>query len=128
MIDKVQYWVELSDYDLETARAMLSSKRYLYVGFMCHQAIEKIMKAYYNSRNTDIAPYTHSLAYLSRKSNLVELLSEEQRSFLDVLEPLNIEARYPSHKEKVLKSLSEEKCHELIEKTKTLQQWIKTKL
>ena len=36
--EKVNYWVELSDYDLETADAMLQTKRYLYVGFMCHQA------------------------------------------------------------------------------------------
>ena len=32
-MDKKNYWVELSDYDLETA--MLQTKRYLYVGFMC---------------------------------------------------------------------------------------------
>lgn len=30
MDDKVKYWLELSDYDLETAVAMLNSKRYLY--------------------------------------------------------------------------------------------------
>ncbi len=41
MDDKVKYWLELSDYDLGTALAMLNSKRYLYVGFMCHQTIEK---------------------------------------------------------------------------------------
>jgi len=33
--EKINYWVELSDYDLETADAMLQTKRYLYVGFMC---------------------------------------------------------------------------------------------
>ncbi|NJK94894.1 MAG: HEPN domain-containing protein [Bacteroidales bacterium] len=49
MKDKVKYWVELSDYDYETAIAMQLSRRYLYVGFMCHQSIEKILKAYYNS-------------------------------------------------------------------------------
>jgi len=36
---KVEYWCELSEYDLETANAMLKSKRYLYVGFMCNQVI-----------------------------------------------------------------------------------------
>jgi HEPN domain-containing protein len=41
--EKVNYWVEISDYDIETAKAMLQSKRYLYVGFMCHQAREKII-------------------------------------------------------------------------------------
>lgn len=45
METKIKYWIELSDYDLETAEAMLLSKRYLYVGFMCHQTIEKAFKA-----------------------------------------------------------------------------------
>jgi len=31
---RVKYWVELSDYDLVTAEAMLPGGRYLYVGFM----------------------------------------------------------------------------------------------
>jgi hypothetical protein len=34
MEEKVKYWIELSDYDLETAEAMLKSKRFLYVGLM----------------------------------------------------------------------------------------------
>lgn len=37
----------MSDYDFDTAQAMLETKRYLYVGFMCHQVIEKILKAYW---------------------------------------------------------------------------------
>lgn len=41
MDGKVTYWIEMSDYDLETADAMLLTGRYLYVGFMCHQTIEK---------------------------------------------------------------------------------------
>ena len=47
--DKVTYWVEMSEYDIETAQAMLETRRYLYVGFMCHQVIEKILKAYWSS-------------------------------------------------------------------------------
>jgi HEPN domain-containing protein len=47
MESKIKYWIDISDYDLETAEAMLQSKRYLYVGFMCHQTIEKAFKAYF---------------------------------------------------------------------------------
>ena len=50
MDGKVTYWIEMSDYDLETADAMLLTGRYLYVGFMCHQTIEKILKAYWANR------------------------------------------------------------------------------
>ncbi len=128
MDDKVNYWKDLSDYDLETAAAMLNSKRFLYVGFMCHQTIEKIFKAYYSKLTSEVAPFSHSLSYIARKGQFYDIFSEEQQDFIDQLEPLNIEARYPSHKERLLKSLTNEKCKELIEKTQQLQQWIKSKL
>lgn len=44
MEEKVRYWLEIAEYDLETARAMLETGRYLYVGFMCHQVVEKALK------------------------------------------------------------------------------------
>jgi len=62
MEERVKYWIDLSDYDLETAEAMLDSKRYLYVGFMCHQTIEKAFKAYFTFLKSDIAPFSHSLS------------------------------------------------------------------
>ena len=125
---KVQYWIDISDYDLETAEAMLQSKRYLYVGFMCHQSIEKIFKAYYTSTKTETAPFSHSLSYLAKKGDFYESFSEEQKDFIDQIEPLNIEARYPSHKERLLKSLTEKKCLEILKRTRELQIWIKEKL
>lgn len=128
MDDKVKYWIDLSDYDLDTADAMLRSKRYLYVGFMCHQAIEKIFKAYYTFLKSDVAPFSHSLSFLAKKGDFYEFFTEEQKDFIDQIEPLNIEARYPSHKERLLRSLTEEKCDEIIAKTKDLQKWIKEKL
>ena len=128
MDKKIKYWVELSDYDLETAEAMLKTKRYLYVGFMCHQSLEKIFKAYYLKLKSEDVPYSHSLSYLAKKGEFYNIFSEGQKDFIDQVEPLNIEARYPSHKERLLKSLTEERCFYLIEKTKEIQEWIKKKL
>jgi HEPN domain-containing protein len=126
--EKVQYWLELSDYDLETAEAMLISKRYLYVGYMCHQTIEKALKAYFVSINIENPPYTHNLSFLAEKTGLLNQLKEDQLLFLDELEPLNIESRYPEHKAKMIKFLTIEKCQKIILKTNELQQWIKMKL
>lgn len=44
--NKINYWIDMAGYDLDTARAMLQTGRYLYVGFMCYQAVEKSLKAY----------------------------------------------------------------------------------
>ena len=128
MEEKIKYWLELSDYDYDTAEAMLRSKRYLYVGFMCHQTIEKIFKAYYLKLKSENPPFSHSLSYLAKKGEFYSKFSEEQQNFIDEIEPLNIEARYPSYKERLLKSLSHSKCEDILSKTKKLQQWIKEKL
>ena len=107
MNSKVKYWVEISTYDMETAEAMLQSKRYLYVGFMAH---------------------SHSLSLLAKKSNIYSSFSEEQKDFIDILEPLNIEARCPTHKQQLSDSLSLDRCSEILYNAKELQKWIIQKL
>jgi len=123
--EKIQYWINLSDYDLETAEAMLQTKRYLYVGFMCHQVVEKIFKACYAKLIENTPPFTHDLEYIALKSGFYEVLSAKQQDFISELNPLNIEARYSEYKEEILKKLTPAKCAKLLEQTKELQQWTK---
>lgn len=59
----IKEWVEISEYDLQTAEAMLHTQRYLYVAFMCQQAIEKILKALYIQKKNELPLRTHNLLY-----------------------------------------------------------------
>ncbi|MBE6251322.1 MAG: HEPN domain-containing protein [Bacteroidales bacterium] len=128
MRDKVKYWLEMSDYDIDTAAAMLETGRYLYVGFMCHQTIEKALKAYWSANLDEIPLKIHTLSRLAERTGLDKDFSEEDQDLIDILEPLNIEARYPSYKERLMKSLTHEYCINLLESTKRLQKWIKDRL
>lgn len=56
----------MAEYDLETAKAMLDTKRHLYVGFMCHQTIEKGLKAVI-AKTGDFPPKIHNLIDFQRK-------------------------------------------------------------
>jgi predicted nucleotidyltransferase len=107
---------------------MNQSYRYLYVGFMCHQVIEKSLKACYSHRHNNTPPYIHNLSLLAEKAGLYAEMSEEQKNFIDFLEPLNIQARYPTRKDKLLALLTSEKCAEIIRKTESELQWVMTKL
>lgn len=118
----------MSDYDFDTAKAMLETKRYLYVAFMCHQTIEKSLKAYWSNMLEEPPLKIHHLSRLAAKSGLINELSEEQMNFIDELEPLNIESRYPSYKEQLLKTLTPEYCRGLLNRTNELKKWIKEKL
>lgn len=126
--DRIEYWVELSKYDLETAKAMLKSQRFLYVGYMCNQAIEKILKAYYVKEKRKQPPYTHKLVRIAEESNIYKLFNDKQKDFLDIISPLNIEARYPTQKQMLFESLSNNRCQEIIKETEELITWIRNKL
>jgi HEPN domain-containing protein len=121
----IDYWFNMADYDLKTAQVMLDGGRYLYVGFMCHQVIEKALKGLYVKEHNRIPPYTHNLLTLCADLNLV--LTEEHQDFLIKLNPLNIEARYPEMKEKLGKAITKKKAYVLLEKTRSAYKWLKSK-
>ena len=122
------YWLDLAEYDLGTGIAMLKTKRYLYVGFMCQQVIEKALKAYFVKLKDRHPPYTHKLALLFEECELADELTEEQLDLVDELEPLNIEARYPKYKQDLLSYLTADKSEELLQQTRVLFEWIKSRL
>jgi len=123
--EKIAHWADLSNYDLETANAMLQTKRYLYVAFMCHQAVEKIFKACYAKNKEETPPFSHDLEYLAIKADIYGQLSDEQIDFILELNPYNIETRYPEYKQELLDRLSPSKCNELIDNAIKLLQWTK---
>lgn len=128
MDGKVNDWIEVSEYDLETAQVMLRNERYLYVGFMCHQAIEKVLKAHYLLTANAAPPRTGDLRLLARETGLLSHFTEEQISFLLVLETLSIEVRHPEFKDGISAFLDGERCRELISSTAELHAWIKERL
>jgi HEPN domain-containing protein len=130
MSEKMSYWLELVEYDIATATAMQETGRYLYVGFMCHQVAEKALKAVIarDCAEGEIPPKIHHLLRLAEKANLLSELTEEQKSFLADLNPLNIEARYPEYKQQLMSILTKEKCEEILAETEKFSCWIKEQL
>ena len=77
------------------AEDLFKAKRWLYVAFMCHQAIEKTLKAYWSAKREEEPPYIHNHRRLAEQAGLYEQMNEEQRRFLGLISNMNIEARYP---------------------------------
>lgn len=125
MDKKIKYWIELAEYDIQTAKAMLETKRFLYVGFMCQQTIEKSLKAII-AKNNEFPPKTHNIIRLIEISKIE--IPEDYMELIYKLQPLNIEARYPAYKEQLLSQMTSKICEDLITKTEVLFKWIKTKL
>lgn len=127
MDKKVKYWIDTAEYDLDTSKAMLDTGRYLYVGFLCHQTIEKYLKAVI-AKSGQFPPKIHNLINLAEKASIIERISDDQKDFLSELNPLNIEARYPDYKNKINEILTKSYCTELLNKTKGMVEWIKEQL
>jgi len=107
---------------------MLETGRYLYVGFMCHQVIEKAVKAYYWEALKDEPPFTHYLQILAEKSGLKNHLNDKMKKLLNRLMPLNIQARYPHNRKELLKILTEQVCADLLYQSEDLFLWIRSLL
>jgi len=63
-------WIALADYDIETAHHMLAIERYLYVIFLCHLALEKLLKAHVAEFTQTVPIKTHDLQVISKTMSL----------------------------------------------------------
>jgi len=128
MFDKVDYWLELCDDDLKVARNLLKSKDYLWMGFLCHLVAEKALKAMITNITGDVPPKDHRLIKLAELAQIDNELSEEQVALLSKLQPLQIEVRYPSYKERIVAILTSDYCKELLQETEEFLCWTKSRL
>ena len=115
-------WKEQSQYDLETARAMLRSKRYLYVLFCCQQTLEKALKAVIVKRTNEFPPRVHNLLRLAKTANIK--LESEREIFLGELSSYYIQTRYPEEIESISSSVTLEIAKESLHKTEEVTQWL----
>lgn len=72
-IDKYKYWILLSNYDLETVKVLIEGERWVYVAYVCQQAIERQLKGMYVYYTNKEAPKTHNASFLFEK-----IISNEQ--------------------------------------------------
>lgn len=73
-------------------------------------------------------PKVHNLLRLAEQCGLLDKMNDEQKNVLFILNPLNIENRYPSFKDNLLAQLDKKRCTEIISETRELFTWIKQQL
>ena len=120
----IKRWLELVDEDMSVAEDLFKTKHWLYTAFMCHQVLEKTLKAYWVATRDDDPPYIHDHKRLAEGCGLYDKLTEEQRIFLTTIREMNIEARYREYKSRIAASLNENNTRQLLEQTKQMKQWI----
>ncbi len=87
------YWWDSAEEDLVVAESLVSAGHYRYAAFLCHLAVEKSLKAVIS--RTGMPPRIHNLTRLAELAQFKDQMAREQFEVLDLLEPMNIEGRYP---------------------------------
>jgi HEPN domain-containing protein len=90
-----------ADYDLESARHMLKTGRDLYVIFLCHLSLEKMLKALVTEITQSVPFKTHDLILLVKKSGLE--IPQEHLEFIGKINSASIPTRHPEDLERALK-------------------------
>ena len=116
-------WIALSDYDMETARHMLATERYLYVIFLCHLALEKILKAHVAEVIQDVPIKTHDLIYLVKKCELE--VPEKYLDFIGKINTASIPTRYPDDLQRSLKEYPKSVAKDYLSQTTEIVEWLK---
>lgn len=115
-------WNVLADYDLDTARAMLSSGRYLYVLFCCQQCLEKSIKGIIAERTGDHPPRIHNLVRLASRAGLD--VPGDMLDHLRMLSNYYIASRYPDDSESV-SEIKEDVAQDMLAKTEIALEWLR---
>jgi HEPN domain-containing protein len=119
-------WFKQAEYDIKTAEAMFTAKRYIYVVFMCHLSIEKALKGLYLERLNDFPPKVHSLLYLIEKVGLS--LPDALYETVFTLNRASIPTRYPEDLRQIQKDFRKQNTEKLLAKSKEVLKWLKTEL
>jgi HEPN domain-containing protein len=126
--EKFEYWRDIAQYDLETAQAMFTAGRWLYVAFMCQQAIEKMCKGLYLFFIDDDVPRIHDINLLITKfeNKLSSPIDDDKRLLFAKLSAFYLKNRYPEYKELLSKSLNKKEAQDILDKSKEAFAWLLT--
>jgi HEPN domain-containing protein len=123
----VKNWVATSNYDLQTAKAMYKVGRYLYVVFMCHLAIEKMLKALLSHKYPEsVPPKIHNLINLAQRAEIT--IPDNFTDFIQRLDNVSISTRYPEDLRTLSKEFNQVTAKRILTDTKRMIKWLKQHL
>jgi HEPN domain-containing protein len=126
--EKFEYWQDIAQYDLDTAESMFIASRWLYVVFMCQQAIEKLCKGLYLLFIDDNIPRIHDINSLLAKfeDRLPAAVTYDKRQLFAKLSTFYLNNRYPEYKGKLSTSLNKEEAKTVLDNSKEAFLWLLT--
>jgi HEPN domain-containing protein len=126
--EKFAYWLEHAEYDLQSAETMFAGGRWVYVIFMCQQALEKLVKGLYLLYVDDNVPRIHNISNLILRfeDKLSTPVTQEKKELFNRLSSYYLNTRYPEYKETLGSITNRDTAKVLLEQSKEAFQWLLT--
>jgi len=118
----VEEWFKIARDDLNAAHACYEKKLYLHTAYMCQQCIEKAIKG--RIQKDAIPKPIHNLLVLFEDAGLWNLLNNQTKEFIKQLNTFYISARYPGVRDRLEKSLNQNRVDYLLLQTKEVFEWL----
>ena len=116
-------WLQSMEYDLKTVSTLLKDRKYIYVVFMCHLAIEKALKAVLSEMFKELPPYTHNLNRLIELGNIK--LPHKHQDFINKINLQSVPTRYPEDFKKLSKEFDKKIAELYLKQTRGVITWLK---
>jgi HEPN domain-containing protein len=126
--EKYEYWLDIAEYDLETASSMYNSGRWLYVLVMCQQAVEKLVKGLYTLYVDDNVPRIHNIRLLVEafEDRLPVGVPPDKYDLFDRLSRYYLNNRYPEFISKLSLQIKKSESEAILTETKEAFAWLLT--
>ena len=126
--EKYGYWLDSAEYDLNVANGLLANGHWLYVAFMCQQAVEKLVKGLYVLYVDDDVPRTHRIQAIVLKfeSQLPSAVPVETWELFATLSSCYLNNRYTDYKQAMASQIKEQEARALHSQTKEVFAWLLT--
>jgi HEPN domain-containing protein len=116
-------WLRGAEYDIKTAESLLRGRRYVYVIFMCHLAVEKTLKAIVAETSTTPPPRTHNLYRLLELGRIQ--LPEVHETVVAQLNTMSTATRYPEDMATLEAEVTRKVAQTYLIQTQELLTWLR---
>jgi HEPN domain-containing protein len=123
---KTQNWIKTAKYDLRVASNAHKSGDYIACVEKCHNSIEKIIKAII-SNNGNNPSKLHDLLRLISEA-LITNLQNDISKFLDDLNDIYFDTRYPLNHDELEDYIDSKKSEEVLKETKRIFSWLEKQI
>ena len=123
MKPKTLAWIKIADNDLMVAKDNFKDGHYAHAAYLCHQTIEKYLKAAVQELTNEIPLHTHNFNTLLEAAGLRPPEDIEEKILR--LAPHYIPTRYPEELEKLQEQYTKEATQKYLEDTEQIILWLK---